>query len=111
MVAPVVLPELSERALPFVLTALRVITAEEEFPESIVASLIRLMLSVELPRLIAWPVAFKEPAKPTVPEPAVAVTPLVKVVKLLAFLPKETPAVFAKVVAVSTVVLFWKLTA
>ena len=41
MFAPEVEPELSERALPFVLTALRVITAEEELPESMAASLIR----------------------------------------------------------------------
>jgi len=111
MLAPVVVPELRERALPLVLTALRVITAVEAFPESMIASLIRLILSVEPPRVIACPAAFKEPAKPTVPEPTVAVTPLLKVVKLFAFLPKETPAVLLKVVAVSTVVLFWKLTA
>lgn len=111
MVAPVVVPELRLNALLLVLTALRVMVADDELPESMEASLIRLILRLELPRFIGAPEDFKEPANPTVPEPAVAVTPLVKVVRLVAFLPKETPARLVKVVAESIVVLFWKLTA
>ena len=105
-------PEDKFKDLPFVLIGeLMLMVAEEELPESIIVLSTRLMLETELPRLIGCPVVFKVPARIKLPVPAIAVTPLVKVVKLLAFLPKETPAVFVKVVAVSTAVLFWKLTA
>ena len=112
IVPPAVDPEDKFKDLPFVLIGeLMLMVAEEELPESIIVLSTRLMLETELPRLIGCPVVFKVPARIKLPVPAIAVTPLVKVVKLLAFLPKETPAVFVKVVAVSTAVLFWKLTA